>query len=183
MCGINVLYTQKEGLSQRIEQMNKSTIHRGPDSMGIYIDENSHVALGHNRLSIIDLSNHANQPMLSDDENHVIVYNGEIYNFKNIKDKLTEYNFKTKSDTEVILKGYIKYNKSVINEFNGMWGFAIYDKSAQKIIISRDRHGMKPIYYYHSEDHFIVSSEVKGILGSGLVSAGVDQLCNGKSYC
>ena len=153
--------------------MNDSIFHRGPDSGGIYIKDS--IGLGHRRLSIIDIRDVSNQPMESNSGRFSIVFNGEIYNFKEIKKKLN-YNFKTNSDTEVILAAVeIKGIDWFLNIANGMFSFAIYDNFKKSLIIARDRFGIKPLYYYHDDNKFIFSSEIKGILSSGLVKADFEE--------
>ena len=139
--------------------------HRGPDDQGIYKDAN--LELGHVRLSIQDLSQNAHQPFVSDDENHVIIFNGEIYNQWEIRKTLEDqgYHFKSTSDTEVILLGYKAYGTDIIKKLNGIFAFAIYDKEATKLVIARDRFGVKPFYYFITENTFGFSSELKALTG------------------
>ncbi|MEP7147026.1 MAG: asparagine synthase (glutamine-hydrolyzing), partial [bacterium] len=172
MCGINgILYfhsfnSDKPEVFHRenIKRMNNEIIHRGPDSEGIHIDYP--VCLGFRRLSIIDLSEKANQPMFNEDRSIAIIFNGEIYNYLElIPDLKTKgYIFKTKSDTEVILHSYEEYGFDCVNKFNGMWAFAIYDFKNKIFFASRDRFGVKPFYYYLDNDSLIFSSEIKSIL-------------------
>lgn len=137
--------------------------HRGPDADGVFVDEN--VSFGHNRLSIIDLSTAANQPMRDHTGELTIVFNGEIYNFRELKKELEgKYNFVTASDTEVILAAYRTWGKEVVNKLNGMFAFAIWDKRTQEIFCARDHAGIKPLYYYWDGDRFIFASEIKAIL-------------------
>ncbi len=143
--------------------MVSSLAHRGPDADGVFVDKG--ISLGHNRLSIIDLSASANQPMWDTARELVIVFNGEIYNFREIKKELEgEYAFTTKSDTEVILAGYRKWGKGVVNKLNGMFAFAIWDKRTQELFCARDHAGIKPFYYFWDGKRFIFASEVKAIL-------------------
>ncbi len=144
-----------------IRKMNEIQKHRGPDGDGIFCEEN--ISLGHRRLAIIDLSENANQPMHYQDL--TITYNGEIYNFLEIKNELIElgHHFVTNSDTEVILHAYKEWEHLCLNKFNGMWAFAIYDKSNNKLFLARDRFGIKPLYYYHKNNKFIFASEIKAI--------------------
>ncbi len=137
--------------------------HRGPDDQGIYSD--AKVNLGHVRLSIQDLSQNAHQPFISDDENYIIIFNGEIYNQWEIRKQLEVQgrNFKSTSDTEVILQGYQVYGTDIIAELNGIFVFAIYDKMAEKLVVARDRFGVKPFYYFQSEETFGFSSELKAL--------------------
>lgn len=163
MCGINGFNWINEDL---IQKMNKALIHRGPDDEGTYLD--NMVSLGSLRLSILDLSKNGHMPMSSDDENLVITYNGEIYNFQEIKNRLTKkgYKFNSNSDTEVILYSYQEWGTKCVEKFNGMWAFTIYDKQKSILFLSRDRFGVKPLYYYFDDNNnkFIFSSEIKGIL-------------------
>lgn len=141
--------------------MNQITRHRGPDGEGFFVDEG--VSLGHDRLSIIDLSEQAKQPMIN--ERFVIVFNGEIYNFKDLRGDLEgTYSFKTNSDTEVILASYQKWGSDCVKMFNGIFAFAIWDKVKKEIFLARDPLGVKPLYYFHDENRFIFSSEIKAVL-------------------
>jgi len=160
MCGISGFNWRSE---EKIKTMVDSLSHRGPDADGIYVDER--ISLGHNRLSIIDLSANANQPMRDNSGEFVIVFNGEIYNFREIREKLKgEYDFKTNSDTEVLLAGYKKWGKNVINKLNGMFAFAIWDKRNRELFCARDHAGIKPFYYFWDGERFIFASEIKAIL-------------------
>ena len=139
--------------------------HRGPDDNGIFIDKN--VALGHTRLSIIDLSDLAHQPMISECGRYIVVYNGEIYNYKDIKKDLEKkgYFFRSHSDTEVILNGFIEYKEEISDRLNGMFAIAIYDKLSKELFLLRDRSGMKPLYYFKNYQNFVFSSELKCLVG------------------
>jgi len=138
--------------------------HRGPDDSDIYMEDT--FIFGHRRLSIIDLDSHAKQPMVSKCGNYILVFNGEIYNYNEIKDELLEkgYGFTTSSDTEVLLYAYIEYGIDCIEKFIGMFAFAIQDKVNNLTYIVRDRLGIKPLYYTSQDDKFIFSSEIKSIL-------------------
>jgi asparagine synthase (glutamine-hydrolysing) len=140
------------------------TKHRGPDDEGFYIDEN--VSLGHARLSIIDLSKNAQQPIWNEDRSTCIIFNGEIYNFKELKNDLerTGHRFFSNSDTEVILHLYEDKKEKCLDYLNGIFSFAIYDKRRNELFLGRDRVGVKPLYYYFENGKFIFSSEIKGIL-------------------
>jgi asparagine synthase (glutamine-hydrolysing) len=137
--------------------------HRGPDDSGYYLDRhvNAHVGIGHRRLSILDLSPHGHQPMFFN--NIVISYNGEIYNFKEIREELKQkdYDFESNSDTEVILKAYHYWGTKMLGKFNGMFSFALYDKNQNKLLLFRDRAGVKPLYWYFKNGLFLFSSELK----------------------
>jgi len=144
-----------------IKKMTDSITHRGPDGEGFYSDDK--ITLGHRRLSIIDPSEKANQPMHY--KQYTIVFNGEIFNFKEIKQELIELNhsFNTNSDTEVILHAFEEWGTDCLNHFNGMWAFCIYDKIKQELFIARDRFGIKPLYYYFENGLFIFASEIRAI--------------------
>jgi len=171
MCGINgiiaidheVEISQKIDCRATISKMNDTLYHRGPDAAGTFV-QNS-VGLGFRRLSIIDLDESANQPMLNENRDIVIVFNGEIYNYLEIKKELLAkgQTFQTKSDTEVILKAYMEYGDDCVHHFNGMWAFAIYDFRKNKLFCSRDRMGVKPFYYYKTNNKLFFSSELKAI--------------------
>ncbi len=158
MCGITGFnWLDKD----TIETMTETLQHRGPDDRGFYLDEN--VSLGHRRLSILDVSEKGHQPMLF--ENLAVVYNGEIYNFKELRQQLESkgYNFTSDSDTEVLLYSYHLWGPACVEKFNGMWALAIYDKNKKTLFLSRDRFGIKPLYYYFDGDKFIFASELKAI--------------------
>ncbi|MBT3463697.1 asparagine synthase (glutamine-hydrolyzing), partial [archaeon] len=167
MCGINVLYTSKSiDRSNIIEKMNDSISHRGPDNSDSYSDD--YISLGHTRLSIVDLSKKGNQPMYSNDKRYIIVFNGEIYNFNELMSQLN-YNFTTTTDTEVVLASYLKWGEKCVNYFNGMFAFAIWDSEKKELFVTRDRLGIKPLYYYFDKSTFIFSSEIRSILRTNLV--------------
>lgn len=169
MCGINGIY-KFSGIrydSKIIGQMNDALAQRGPDAEGTFVDK--HVFLGHRRLSIIDLDEKSNQPFSSQDGRYTLVFNGEIYNYKSIRADLTEYNFRTKGDTEVVLAAYIKYGANCLRLFNGMFAFAIWDNVKKELFIARDRLGIKPLYYVLNNDEIIFSSAIKSILATNLI--------------
>lgn len=166
MCGINGFTFRDEDL---ILKMNRAIAHRGPDGTGVVLDE--YISLGHNRLSIIDLSASANQPMKSADGNLAIVFSGEIYNFQDLKRELADsYPFRTKSDTEVILACYQRWGKGCVRKLNGIFAFAIWDFRKRELFLARDPMGVKPLYYHWDSStnsertKFIFSSEIKAIL-------------------
>lgn len=169
MCGINGIISQKQdsNLVESIKNMNNALARRGPDAEGMHCYKNS--VLGHRRLSIIDLAEHAAQPLFDLTGRYALVFNGEIYNFKKLKAQLTEFEFRTDSDSEVIIAAYQKWGEQCVNMFEGMFAFAISDKTSDTIFIARDRPGIKPLYYYLSEGIFVFSSEIKALLASGLV--------------
>ena len=166
MCGINGLVDFTDNLTPDklknfIINFNSSLLHRGPDDRGIEIVDN--VGFGHTRLSIIDLSSKGKQPMVSRQNNTMISYNGEIYNFPILKKKyLEDFNFVSNTDTEVILNLYSKIGiEKLVKEINGMYAFSIFDKNTNKIYLSRDKIGKKPLYYYCENDYLIWSSELQ----------------------
>lgn len=161
MCGINGFNFQDEDL---IKKMNSKTRHRGPDDQGIFV--NGNISFGHNRLAIIDLSTAGHQPMKSKDGNFVIIFNGEIYNYRELRVELEKKGrtFNSKSDTEVILESYQEYGIDCLNKFNGIFAFAIWDRKKEELLLARDHIGVKPLFYYFNEKRFIFSSEIKGIL-------------------
>jgi len=138
--------------------------HRGPDGYGIETIDNN-ITLGHRRLSIVDLSSNGSQPMFSDCNRYCIVFNGEIYNFLEIRDKLEKkgYKFKSNSDTEALLYSYIEWGDRCVQEFNGMWALAIWDNKKKELFLSRDRFGKKPLFYSFVNGKFIFASEMKAI--------------------
>ena len=165
MCGIsgiinfNNLSVSEKDLNTMIKKMK----HRGPDDEGIFIDKN--IGLGFVRLSILDLSIDGHQPMFSDDGRYVIIYNGEVYNYLEIRKELSaKYKFNSNTDTEVVLAAYIEWGEKCLERFNGMFAFVIYDTKQGEIFGARDRYGQKPLYYYKDDDKFIFASEIKSIL-------------------
>ena len=166
MCGINgiVSKTTSSDIKSRVLKMNDAIHHRGPDDQGCFVDNNK-VALGMKRLSIIDVKN-GKQPIFSSDKSIVLVFNGEIYNYLDLKNILIKegMSFDTNSDTEVVLKSYEKFKYNVSEKLNGMFAFSIFDKNNNKVLISRDRFGEKPLYYTKSGDEFLWSSELKSLI-------------------
>jgi len=142
----------------------KAIEYRGPDHTDVF--KHNNVNVGFNRLSIIDLDSSASQPMISSDERYIIVFNGEIYNYKSIRSDLEKngIEFKTKSDTEVLLNAYIFYGNECLSIINGMFSFVVYDKVDEKIFLARDRSGQKPLVYYLKNNQFYFASEIKSIL-------------------
>jgi len=175
MCGINGIFGLEtiQNPEQRINKMNDALSHRGPDSEGVYINDS--VALGHRRLSIIDTSEAGNQPFYSADKNVALIFNGELYNYLEIKADLKDFNFSTQTDTEVVMAAYLKWGVSCLSRFNGMFGLAIWDGSKKELLIARDRLGIKPIYYTESDDSFGFSSEIRALIKSGITSPELDK--------
>lgn len=166
MCGIaGIIGCYKE---IQLDAMLASQHHRGPDATGKYFHA-EFAALGHNRLAIIDLSVQSNQPLEDNSGRYTLVFNGEIYNYIEIKATLqNQYDFKTESDTEVLLAAFIVYGKSCLEKFNGMFAFAIWDNQEKKLFAARDRFGVKPFYYSLFNDTFYFSSEIKGLHAAGI---------------
>lgn len=168
MCGITGLVNlQGYDISPSLlKTMTNAIMHRGPDGEGNWTNKN--VGLGHRRLSILDLSENAKQPMASSDGNLILSYNGEIYNFQELRTELQEfgYKFSSSSDTEVLLYAFHKWGVSSFLKLNGMFALCIYDVSANKLFLARDRYGIKPLYYSHEDNLFRVASEQKAILAS-----------------
>ena len=165
MCGINGIFSfdkPLENAEQIINKMNNSIAHRGPDADGLFCDGN--IALGHRRLSIIDVSENSNQPLFGVNR-YSLVFNGEIYNYQNLKSKLN-YDFETNSDSEVIIAAYHKWGKDCVNYFNGMFAFAIWDNLKEELFVARDRVGIKPLYFFKDDNLFVFSSQIKGVLAS-----------------
>lgn len=164
MCGLVVVVDKYQRILDEnlIKRMNNISRHRGPDGEGYYFD--SYFAMGHRRLAILDLSKHADQPFKYGD--HVLVFNGEIYNYKEIKNELIEfgYEFTTTSDTEVILAAYLHWGEACVQRFNGMWAFIIYDTAKCKLFGSRDYYGIKPLYVLNNGRYLAFASEVKQLI-------------------
>ncbi|HLF63649.1 MAG TPA: asparagine synthase (glutamine-hydrolyzing) [Saprospiraceae bacterium] len=171
MCGLDGFYRFNSVVNEEdvkvVKQMTSHLAHRGPDAEGIF--HHGHCALGHRRLSIIDLDKRSNQPFTDHSGRYTIVFNGQIYNYNEIKADLTEYPFRTTSDTEVILAGYAKWGAQCLGKMNGMFALAIYDTVEQTLFIARDRLGVKPLYYYMNSKVFLFASEIRALLSAGLI--------------
>ncbi|WP_339921128.1 asparagine synthase (glutamine-hydrolyzing) [uncultured Flavobacterium sp.] len=171
MCGINGvlhLQSQKKVDSRILTKMRDSLEHRGPDDAGLFIENN--IGFGHRRLSVLDVSTAGHQPFLSDNGRYVMVYNGEIYNFKDFYPELKSsgFNIKTSSDTEVLIKLYELYGLKMLSRLNGMFAFAIWDKLEKKLVVVRDRMGVKPLYYSFYNETFYFASEQKALFTAGV---------------
>lgn len=169
MCGFTGIISKKEYNDDSIRSMLESIRHRGPDNLSFYENENLH--LGFARLQIIDLDSRSNQPMIDEETGAVIVFNGEVYNYKELRQDLqgNGVKFKTTSDTEVILKGYLKYGKSILSKLRGMFAFAIFHKN--KVFMARDHFGIKPLYYgFNDKGEFIFGSELKALISNKFFS-------------
>ncbi len=193
MCGIAGIYNPKGVDVKEVVSLSQTLKHRGPDDEGFFlsnflsdnicrgkdtisalqhlkplseINTQQNLALIHRRLSIIDVSKLGHQPFIANDENYVLIFNGEIYNYKEIRQELEQkgYTFISNTDTEVILNAYIEWGKSCVNRFIGMWAFVIYDKQKNSLTLSRDRFGIKPLYFYQQDNYFAFASEIKALL-------------------
>jgi len=169
MCGINGIYNfqnSKTIQKTEIEKSRDTMIHRGPNGCGIYISPDKKIGFGHRRLAIIDLSDAGSQPMTNEDKTIWITYNGEIYNFKELKEQLIKksHKFISHSDTEVIIHSYEEYGFDCVNKFNGMFAFAIWDENKKILFAARDHMGVKPFYYAFQNGSFYFASEPKAIL-------------------
>lgn len=171
MCGINGLFTppghaQTAQSARTVAAMNEALAHRGPDDEGIWGE--GLITLGHRRLSIIDLSSAGHQPMISADNRYVLTFNGEIYNFLDLRAELSDYPFHSHTDSEVILAAYARWGVRCLSRLVGMFAFAIWDREAETLFVARDRLGIKPLYYCQKDGLLAFSSEMRGILASGL---------------
>ena len=166
MCGIAGIITQKKeaNIKKSIDLMLNLLKHRGPDGHGSWINKQQNIAIGNTRLAIQDPTKRGDQPMSSRDGRYIIVFNGEIYNFRNIKRSLSDFNFKTNTDTEVLLYAYIKFGTRCLNKLEGFFSFVIWDNLKDELFCARDRFGIKPFYYTINQNKFIFSSEIKPIL-------------------
>ncbi|MBI3511430.1 MAG: asparagine synthase (glutamine-hydrolyzing) [Bacteroidetes bacterium] len=179
MCGINGIIglNGKSDHREQVQRMNNALAHRGPDDEGIF-SENG-ITLGHRRLSIIDLSSAGHQPMQYEHagKKYTLIFNGELYNFREIKKELQQegFVFRTNSDSEVVLAAYAKWKSDCLMQFNGMFAFAVYEHAAGEVFIVRDRMGIKPLYFFQNENEFIFSSEIRGIIASGLMKPEISE--------
>lgn len=168
MCGITGIYSFKKPASKPLlEEMTNAISHRGPNAYGYFESKDSHCMLGHRRLSIIDLSDAANQPMQSHCKRYLIVFNGEVYNFQEIREEIQRYSdfdFSTTSDTEVLVEAFALWGKAFVYKLNGMFAIAIYDTQDAVLWLFRDRLGIKPLYYFIDDELFAFSSELKSLL-------------------
>ena len=167
MCGIcgKVYFDDNRQVREKeLIRMADTLIHRGPDGSGVWVEKN--VGLAHRRLAIIDLREQANQPMCNEDGSVWVTFNGEIYNFQELRRDLQKkgHSFRTTSDTEVIVHAYEEYGRACVEHFRGMFAFAIWDRPEQKLFLARDRVGKKPLYYYMDSDRFVFGSEIKALL-------------------
>lgn len=168
MCGICGYIGPETITEEQLWKMNNTMHHRGPDDGGVWqcSVRGREVGLAQRRLSILDLSALGHQPMLSEDGRYVVVYNGEIYNFMEIRASLERagYHFRSNCDTEVILYAYAEWGDDMFDRLNGMFAIALYDREQDRLILARDRIGKKPLYYYADQGHFVFASELKPIM-------------------
>jgi asparagine synthase (glutamine-hydrolysing) len=177
MCGIAGQVNYRGGVRKDdISAMNEALKHRGPDGFGTYVNATQTAGLGHRRLSFLDLSEAGHQPMADNEQTIWITYNGEIYNYVELREQLQQlgHSFKSHSDTEVILLGYKQWGYELLNRLKGMFAFAIWDEPKRQLFIARDRFGIKPLYYYHQNGNFVFASEIKGIKANVTVSTHLD---------
>jgi asparagine synthase (glutamine-hydrolysing) len=172
MCGIAGIFRfEHNGANYHsaIGKMSTALAHRGPDGDGIYTQEEDGIYLGHRRLSIIDLSAKASQPMWDHTQRYLLIFNGEIYNYQEIKNQIRDYPFQTHSDSEVILAAYALWGPDCVKQFNGIFTLAIWDTIEKKLFVARDQLGIKPLYYFTDQRMFMFASELRGLLASGLI--------------
>ncbi len=168
MCGIAAIYRKGRSrpvTGRNVERMIATMPHRGPDARGVCLPE-PHVGLGHLRLAVLDLVPESNQPFESTDGRYCLTYNGEIYNYIELRSELAKlgHRFRTASDTEVLLAAYAEWGHEAVQKFNGMWAFAIYDRDTDSLFCSRDRFGAKPLYFAEHGGTFLLASEIKALL-------------------
>lgn len=183
MCGIAGIFTfrgcssdlESELLMRSVTDMTETLTHRGPDSSGYFFSGNlgngASLNFGHRRLKILDLSDNGHQPMSNEDETLQIIHNGEIYNYVELRKILIEkeHIFRSQTDTEVIIHAYEEWGVDCVERFNGMWAFALWDSRKQRLLLSRDRFGIKPLYYFFNGDCIVFASEIKSLLAGGFV--------------
>ncbi len=171
MCGITgIVRFDSKTSAEEVKSMTDTLVHRGPDGEGAWINSNGNVGLGHRRLAIIDLSLLGHQPMISDDGRYVITFNGEIYNYIELREKLKKegHTFRTENDTEVLLKLYQIKGAACLHELDGMFAFAIWDNEKEELFCARDRFGEKPFYYFLNSSFFAFASEIKALWPLGI---------------
>ena len=161
MCGICGFISKREISTKRLVEMNNTMRHRGPDDSGVIIMQNDAYSIGlaHRRLSILDLSEAGHQPMSSKDGLITVVFNGEIYNYNELKKELSDYNYISTCDTEIIIAAYLKWGIKAVNKFNGMFAIGIYDKRIGQLYLCRDRIGKKPLYYWGDGKNIVFAAE------------------------
>ncbi len=176
MCGI-AGYLNHDGRPAAVpvlKRMSRALAHRGPDGEGFWTD--GPLGFGHRRLAIIDLSEAAAQPMLSANGRFVLIYNGEVYNFRELRKELIARGrrFRSSSDTEVVLEAFAEWGSAAVQRFNGMFALALWDRNERKLVLARDRYGVKPLYYARIGNSILFASEVKGLLAHGALRPEID---------
>jgi asparagine synthase (glutamine-hydrolysing) len=177
MCGIvGWASSNHKAFDIPLEKMRDQLLHRGPDDQGLWFSADRRIGMGHTRLSIIDLSQNAHQPMVLEGGRLAIVFNGEIYNFQEIRSDLEQsgHSFSSRSDTEVVLHAYQQWGTSCVSRFDGMFAFALYDAAKQSVFLARDRVGEKPLYYAQVNGTLLWASEPKALIASGAIHAQID---------
>ena len=168
MCGIAGLFGH-EWHPNQLKAMIASQQHRGPDAEGAYVNPRGTAGLGHNRLSIIDLSAAGTQPMSSPDGRYWLVFNGEIYNYLELRAELNEYPYQSQTDTEVLLAAYARWGVACLDRLIGMFSFLLWDEKRQKLFAARDRFGVKPLYYHQAANgSLFIASEIKALHAAGV---------------
>ena len=166
MCGISgiIHFDRSPAQESQVKAMMKEMKHRGPNDDGLFLEDN--LGFGFVRLSIIDLSMDGHQPMFSHDQRYVMIFNGEIFNYVELREELKAkgHVFRTKTDTEVLLTSYIEWGENMLHHLNGMWAFAIYDREEKTVFAARDRYGIKPFYYILEDNRFAFASEIPSLL-------------------
>ena len=173
MCGIaGIISSRNEVNSKALESMEKAMVHRGPDDGGIYLSGDRKAGLVNRRLAVIDLSPAGHQPMSTPDGRFTIIHNGEVYNYREIREKLKVkgYTFNSNTDTEVVLCSYVKWGKDCLERFRGMFAFAVWDDLEKRLFLARDRLGIKPLYFAKNNNAFLFSSELKALMVSNYLS-------------
>ena len=165
ICGI-IKFDGSPALHPPLQSMMQAMKHRGPNDEGTFIDKNT--GLGFVRLSILDLSSAGHQPMQSKDERFTMVFNGEIFNYVELREELRQlgHQFDTQTDSEVLLAAYQEWGEDCLHKFNGMWALAIYDRKENSLFASRDRYGIKPFYYYVNDEELLFASEIPPLLNA-----------------
>jgi len=169
ICGIVNKDSNKPVEESRLIAMRDTMIHRGPDDAGVWMETG--IGLGHRRLSILDVSANGHQPMVTDDSRYVITYNGEIYNFRDLRDELENrgHQFHSNTDTEVLLKGYQQWGiEKLLNNLVGIFAFAIWDTQKRELVLVRDHYGVKPVHWSMKNDEFLFASEIKALFKAGI---------------
>lgn len=165
MCGITGFFSKKNLSLELLKNLLERISHRGPNNKDTYLTKDGKVGIGHSRLSVIDISSLGNQPMLDSSSRYIIAFNGEVYNYKELKKKyLNDFHLKSSSDTEVVLELYKIFKSKILDLLNGMFAFVIYDQLENELFIVRDHLGIKPLYYYQNNETFYFSSEFKSFL-------------------